>query len=141
MAAPTFKIFNDAKNMGALLRSDLQKIKNPRCLKMVERLLPYSFEVQYREGRKMAIAGSRSPISEGNHRDYRISNNDIGLKVKTDRVRRLNVRDYSLVKLAQLAKHDANYQRMISHLKKASSLNEIEEDCELRKLRGDIQHI
>ena len=46
----------------------------------------------------MAVAdyGSRSSISEGNHRDYRISNNDIGLKVKTDRVRRLNVRDYSL---------------------------------------------
>ena len=63
MAAPMFKIFNDAKNMNAFLKSDLQKIKNPRCFKMVERLLPYSFEVQYREGRKMAIAdyGSRSP--------------------------------------------------------------------------------
>ena len=51
MAAPMFKIFNDAKNMNAFLKSDLQKIKNPRCFKMVERLLPYSFEVQYREGR------------------------------------------------------------------------------------------
>ena len=91
----------------------------------------------------MAIAdyGSRSPISEGNHRDYRISNNDLGLKIKTDKVRRLNVKDYSLVKLAKLGKHDANYQRMISHLRKASSLSEIEEDCELRQLRGDIQHI
>ena len=70
-AAPTFKIFNDAKNMGAFLKSDMQKVKNPRCFKMMERLLPYSFEVEYREGRKMAIAdyGSRPPISEGNHRD------------------------------------------------------------------------
>ena len=129
--------------MGAFLRSDMQKVKNPRCFKMMERLLPYSFEVEYREGKKMAIAdyGSRSPISEGNHRDFRISNNDIGIKVKTDRVRRLNIRDYSLTKLAKLAKHDANYQRMISHLKKASSLSQIEEDCELRQLRGDIQHI
>ena len=55
-AAPTFKIFNDAKNMGAFLTSDMQKVKNPRCFKMMERLLPYSFEVEYREGKKMAIA-------------------------------------------------------------------------------------
>ena len=62
---------------------------------MMERLLPYSFEVEYREGRKMAIAdyGSRAHISEGNHRDYRISNNDIGIKIKSNRVRRLNIKD------------------------------------------------
>ena len=40
-----------------------------------------------------------------------------------------------------MARHDTNYQRMISHLRKAFSLNQIEEDCELRQLRGDIQHI
>ena len=51
-AAPLFKVFSDAKNMGAFLKSDMQKVKNPRCFKMMERLLPYSFEVEYKEGRK-----------------------------------------------------------------------------------------
>ena len=128
--------------MGAFLKSDMQKVKNPRCFKMMEGLLPYSFEVEYREGRKMAIAdyGSRAPISEGNHRDYHISNNDIGIKIKSNRVRRLNIKDHSLTKLARLAKDDVNYQRMIHHLKQASSLDQIEEDCDLPQLRGDIQH-
>ena len=71
-AAPLFKVYSDAKNMGAFLKSDLQKVKNPRCFKMMKRLLPYSLEVEYREGKKMAVAdyGSRAPISEGNHQDY-----------------------------------------------------------------------
>ena len=114
-AAPLFKVYSDAKNMGAFLRSDLQKVRNPRCFKMMERLLPYSLEVEYREGKKMAVAdyGSRAPISEGNHREYRISNNDIGIKVKTNRVRRLNIRDHSLTKLTEVAKQDVNYCRMI----------------------------
>ena len=125
------------------MKSDMQKVKNPRCFKMMERLLPYSFEVEYKEGKKMAVAdyGSRAPISEGNHREYRITNNDIGIKIKSNRVRRLNIKDHSLTKLAKLAKQDVNYQRMIQHLKQGSSLNQIEEDCELRLLRGDIQHI
>ena len=127
--------------MGAFLKSDLQKVKNPRCFKMMERLLPYSLEVEYREGKKMAVAdyGSRAPISKGNHREYRITNNDIGIKVKTNRVRRLNIKDHSLTKLAEVAKQDVNYQRMIQHLKQGTSLNQIEEDCELRLLRGDYQ--
>ena len=97
----------------------------------MERLLPYNMEVEYREGKRMAIAdyGSRAPISEGNHREYRISNNDIGIKVKTNRVRRLNIKDHSLTKLAELVKLDVDYQRMIQHLKKGSSLSQIEEDC------------
>ena len=82
-----------------------------------------------------------APISEGNHREYRISNNDIGIKVKTTRVRRLNIRDHRLAKLAEVAKHDVNYCRMIEHLKKGTNLSQIEEDCKLRLLKGDIQHI
>ena len=48
-------------------------------------------------------------MTEGDHREYRISNNDIGIKVKTNRVKELNVRDHSLTKLAQLAKEDVMY--------------------------------
>ena len=91
-------------------------------------------EVEYREGKKMVVAdyGSRAPISKGNHREYRITNNDIGIKIKTNRVRRLNIRDHSLTKLAEVAKQDMNYCRMIEHLKKGTKLDMIEEDCELR---------
>ena len=50
-ATPLFKVYSDAKNMGAFLRSDLQKVRKPRCFKMMERLLPYRLEVEYREGK------------------------------------------------------------------------------------------
>ena len=127
-AAPLFKVYSDAKNMGFSIKSDLQQVKTPRSFRMMERLLPYNMEVEYREGKKMAVAdyGSRAPISEGNHREYRISNNDIGIKVKTNRVRRLNIRYHSLTKLAEVAKQDVNYCRMIEHLKKGTSLSQMD---------------
>ena len=80
-------------------------------------------------------------MTEGDHREYRISNNDIGIKVKTNRVKELNVRDHSLTKLAQLAKEDVMYCRMIDHLQRNTEHNRIEEECELSKLRGDIKNI
>ena len=70
------------------------------------------------EGKKMAVAdySSRAPIREENHREF----NDIGIKVKTNRVRRLNIREHSLTKLAEIAKDDVMYCRMIEHLKKGT---------------------
>ena len=71
----------------------------------------------------MAIAdyGSRAPITEGVHREFRITNNDIGLKVKTNRVKTLNIRDHSLSKLAALGKEDPMYCRMVDHLQRHST--------------------
>ena len=45
--------------------------------------------------------------------------------MKTNRVRRLNIRDHSLTKLAEVAKEDVNYCRMIEHLKKGTNLSQI----------------
>ena len=42
--------------------------------------------------------------------------------MKTNRVRRLNIRDHSLTKLAEVAKEDVKYCRMIEHLKKGTNL-------------------
>ena len=91
----------------------------------------------------MAIAdyGSRAPITEGEHREFRISNNDIGLKVKTNRVKTLNIRDHSLSKLAALGMEDPMYCRMVDHIQHDRPSNMIEEECELNKLRGDIKNI
>ena len=118
-----FKVFSDAKNIGTFIKSDLQQVKKPRSFRMLERLLPYNIEVEYKEG-KMAVAdyNSRAPISDENHREFRISNNDIGIKVKTNRVRRLNIRDHSLTNIAELAKEDVMYCRMIEHLKTGTKL-------------------
>ena len=109
---------------------------------MLKRHLPYNLVVDYKPGSKMAVAdyGSRAPISEENHREFRITNNDIGIKVETNRVKSLNIRDHSLTKLAELAKEDAMYTRMVHHLERGTPFNMIEQDCELRELRGDIQH-
>ena len=78
--------------MGTFIKSNLQQVKNRISFRVLERLLPNNIEV---EGKEMDVVdyGSRTPISEGNQREFRISNNDIGIKVKTNRVRRLNVRD------------------------------------------------
>ena len=37
----------------------------------------------------MAVAdyGSRAPMTQGDHREFRITENDIGVKVKTNRVK------------------------------------------------------
>ena len=32
----SFKVFSDAKNMGSFIKSDLEKVKNPRAFKMLK---------------------------------------------------------------------------------------------------------
>ena len=51
---------------------------------MLERMLPYDLVVEYKPGTKMAVAdyGSRAPMTQEDHREFRISNNDIGSKSK-----------------------------------------------------------
>ena len=110
---------------------------------MLERLLPYDLVVEYKPGTKMAVAdyGSRAPMTQGDHREFRISDNNIGIKVRTNRVKVLNIRDHSLTKLAALGKENAMYCRMIEHIQRGTKLNMVEEECELNKLRGDFQNI
>ena len=45
------------------MRSDINKVKNPRLFKMLEKTMIYNFDVEYRPGKEMAVAdfGSRSP--------------------------------------------------------------------------------
>ena len=88
--------------MGQFIKSELQQVRNPRTFKILERLHPYNLVVDYKPGSKMAVAdyGSRAPISEENHREFRISHNDIGIRIKTRRVKSLNIRDNSLTKLS-----------------------------------------
>ena len=48
--AKQFLVFSDARNMGQFIKSDLQSVKNPRCFKMLETLLPYDLVVDYKPG-------------------------------------------------------------------------------------------
>ena len=41
---------------GQFVKSDIQQVKNPRTFRMLERLMPYNLEVEYKEGIKMAVA-------------------------------------------------------------------------------------
>ena len=81
---------------------------------MLERVLPYNLVVNYKPGTRMGLS---------------------------NRVKSINVKDHSLTKLAELGREDVMYCRMIDHLKRGTSHNMIEEECELSKLRGDIQNI
>ena len=73
LGCKSFKVFCDAKNMGAFIKSDLDKVKNPRAFRMLERLLPFDMVVEYKPGTKLAVVdyGSRAPITEEEHREYR----------------------------------------------------------------------
>ena len=62
--AKQFMVFSDAKNMGQFVKSDLQSVKNPRCFKMLETLLPYDLCVAYQPGSKMAVADYGSMAAE-----------------------------------------------------------------------------
>ena len=44
--AQNITIYNDAKNMGTFMQSDMNNIKNPRLFKMLEKTMMYSFEVK-----------------------------------------------------------------------------------------------
>ena len=70
--APNITIYNEAKNMGTFMQSDIDNINNPRLFKMLENTMMYNFEVKYRPGKEMAVAdwGSRSPCQEGAHEDF-----------------------------------------------------------------------
>ena len=59
------------------------------AFKISEHLLPYDIIAEYKPGSKMAVVdfGSRDPISEDNHRESRIQNNNISIKIKTNLVK------------------------------------------------------
>ena len=48
--AQNITIYNDAKNMGTFMQSDMNTLKNPRLFKMLEKTMMYNFEVKYRLG-------------------------------------------------------------------------------------------
>ena len=71
--------------------------------------------------------GSRAPMTCGDHKEFRTSHSDIGLRINSKRFRSLEIKDPSLNKMEVLAKEDPEY----CHLEKNS---------ELRMLRGDYQN-
>ena len=91
----------------------------------------------------MAVAnwGSRSPYQEGAHEDFITKNSEMGITVKSLRVKQLDLLDPKLVDLAAIGANDPEYQQMIRHLEWGIQENLPEEDSELRRLVGDIPHL
>ena len=60
------------------------QIKNSKPFKMMEKLLSYNLEANTTPGIDIKIIdfGSRSPLTKGDHREFRIRNNEIGMKVE-----------------------------------------------------------
>ena len=87
---------------------------------MLEKTMMYNFEVKYKPGKEMAVAdiGSRSPCLEEAHEDFISRNNEIGITVKSLRVRQLDVADPKLEQLAAIGAEDPEYEMMINHIER-----------------------
>ena len=64
-------------------------------------------------------------MTEGGLEDFRTPHSDIGVKVRSRRVRDLDIKDLSLDKLAVLALEDTEYCQMVHHLKGGHDLKHI----------------
>ena len=75
---------------------------------MIEKTIKYNFEVKYRPGKKMTVAdwGSRSPFQEGAHKDFITKSNEIGITVKSLRVKQLDLLDPNLEELLAIGTDD-----------------------------------
>ena len=97
--------------MNAFMKSDMNDVKNPRLFKMLERTIMYNFEVEYRPGNQMAVPfwGYRSPCNEGEHKDFIKKNSEMGITVKSLRVKQLDLHDPKLEDLAGIRANDPQY--------------------------------
>ena len=125
------------------MQSDINNVKNPRLFKMLEKTMMYNFDVQYKPGKEMVVAdfGSRSPRQEEAHEDFISRNNEIGITVKSLRVRQLDVADPKLEQLAAIGAEDPDYQMMINHIERGIQENLPEENSELLQLKVDFVNL
>lgn len=104
-----FTVVTDHKHLiGVFKRSNLDAVDNPRLQRILQKLSPYTFDIQWTPGKRHQIADalSRSPVFEPDH-----SSNDDGpitLATITD--------DPALKGFSTAAKVDTDYQAVISLL-------------------------
>ena len=84
---------------------------------------------------------SRSPSQEKAHEDFISRNNEIGITVKSLRVRQVNAADPKLEQLAAIGAEDPDYQMMINHIERGIQENLPEENSELLQLKGDFVNL
>ena len=91
----------------------------------------------------MAVAdfGSRSPCQEEAHEDFISRNNEIGITVKSLRVRQLDIADPKLEQLAAIGAEDPDNLMIIDHIEGGIQENLLEENSELLQLKGDVLHL
>ena len=70
----------------------------------------------------LAYLGSRSPCQEGAHEDFITKNSEMGITVKSLRVKQLDLHDPKLEDLAAIGANDPEYQH-IRHLEKGIQEN------------------
>ena len=99
--------------MGLFMKCSLNYVKNPRLFKMLERSLMYNFKVQYRSANRMAVGdwGSISLCAEGQHEDFLTLNTEMGITVKSLRVKLLDLLDPKLEDLATMGASWQHSQR------------------------------
>ena len=113
-------IIQRTNNMNTFMKSDMNNVKNSKLFKMLERTIMYNFEVEYRPGNQIAVAdwGSRSQCTEGTHEDFITKNSEMGITVKSLRVKQLDLHVPKLEDLAAIGANDPEYQQMIRHLER-----------------------
>ena len=65
----------------------------------------------------------------------------MGIAVKSLCVKQLDLLDPKLEELAAIGTEDPDYQQMIGHLERRVQEDLLEDDSELRNLKGDLPHL
>ena len=136
--APRIIVKCDAKNMGSFIHQPLDKIGNPRELKMVEDLLPYNLVVEHIPGSQTEVAdyGSRNPVLRGCHEQFTTSPGQLGIAVRSSRVKSVDCVDPRVEKLAMAGTQDMAYCKMVEDIKNGTVTKHLSLDSELRDLKG-----
>ena len=131
----------DAKNMGSFIQQPLDKIANPREMKMVEELMPYNLTVEYVPGSQTEVAdyGSRNPVLRGCHDQFSTHPGQMGIAVRSSRVQSIDCVDPRVELLARAGSLDEAYCKMVEDIREGTDNKHLPEQSELRDLKGCSQ--
>ena len=115
---PFFKAFTDHRSLVGIMAKNLAEIENPRLQRLREKLLPYSFSLQYIEGASNCVADalSRAPIERPLSYDPVFHEISLCRAVYTDPL---------LDSFKKTASLDQNYQLVLTALKDRKTLGNL----------------
>ena len=128
----SFKAWTDHKPFRGIFVKELHKLENPRLMRMREKIAHFNFELKkWVAGKKHYIADALSQVPVFSPKEQ--------LKETEKESRCLKIIDDPIINLIAAAARDIEYQRLISALKAAANLTDLEDDHPAQHFR-DKRH-